>query len=155
MSGLIVAIISVMIALLSAFGVLTVNGGGWIAAIPTFVATFLIAWFVAQLTVITPMSMWKEQRARVKVYERANLNFYYDDANDSCKRDMYLGDGQLGERLWRVGIKGSEGNLTKGVVVQVEVHDAGIPDSRHVLHPKKSPWTGLTNGWDGDGSFDI
>ena len=151
MVALIAAIIAVVVALTSTLGL----SWPWLAAIPTFIAVFLVAVILARLIVLSPMQMWKEQRDRLLAYETPVLSFYYDDANTSCKRDIPQGDGQLGQRLWRVGVKGAEGIIATGVVVRVEKMEPSMPDLPQTLHDMDGKWTGATNGWDGDGSFDI
>lgn len=119
------------------------------------IAISLFVFLTIRLLVVSPMYMWKEGRDKVGAYEVTDLSFYYDDANASCKRDKYLGDGQLGERLWRVGIKGSEGTLIKGVIIQLEAIEPSIDDLPQALHPMKALWKGGPTEWEGDGSFDI
>lgn len=154
MTTLVVAAISLVLAVLSAIGFALSNNGG-LAVIAVGAAVFLVALLGINFIVLTPMAMWKEQRDKIRVYETPQLFISYDDADLACKRDKYLGDHQLGERLWRVRIKGSQGTLIKGVVVQLEAIEPSIDDLPQALHPMTLPWKGLPTEWEGDGSFDI
>lgn len=151
MTTLITAVIAVVLALASTMGL----SWPWLTVVPTSIAYFLVAVILYRLLILSPMQMWKEQRDKALAYETTNLLIEFDDANASCKRDQHLGDDQLGERLWRVGIKGSGGHLMNGVVVQLVAIEPSVDDLPQALHPMNSPWQGQPTDWKGDGSFDI
>ena len=82
------------------------------------------------------------------------LDIFYDDANTTCKRDLPPRDGEFVQRLWRVGVTGSQGKLSKGVTVHLDATDPHIHDLPGVLHPFGGEGINQPE-WPGDGSFDI
>ena len=103
---------------------------------------------------IAPYKTWKREYEKVIGYETVNLDIFYDDENDACKRDLLDDDGEFLQRLWRVGVKGTRGKPSKGVVVRLETTEPFVTDLPAALHPFGGEGMGEPH-WRGDGSFDI
>ena len=162
MTQLLIAFIALVMASVSGFSTAVWAGWGVEAWASSGVSVFLISWFLMHMVILQPMAMWKEHqvqiaalKAQIDSYEKVDLQFVFRDGVEPYVRDIFLGDGQLGERLWRVGINGCQARLTQGVVVRLEAIEPGIRDLPQILHPKESPWQGLPTTWAGDGSFDV
>ncbi len=121
-----------------------------------FVGSALSAWYALLLLLVTPMAMWGEQYRKVKDYEEPRLDIFYDNDNDSCRRDFFDPDSGYVQVLFRVGVQGAKGVNTKGVIVRVESAEPAITDLPQRLHPMSAKRVGGADGhWEGDGAFDI
>lgn len=152
LAPLAVAVFSLVVALLVSVGLLpeSLPAAAFAAVSSTITITLF---FLIQLLIVSPMLMWKEQHDKILGYETPTISIFYDDADQACKRDKHIGDNTLGDRLWRVGVKGTEGVFTKGVIVRLEKIEPSVTDLPLPLHPMKSRWEAMT--WEGDGSFDV
>lgn len=162
MTQLIAAGVSFVLALIAG-----ITGAFWadwgLKALPLGLSVLLVSWFFGNIVILQLMAMWRDSQmkitalnSRIDAYETTDLRFVFVEGIEPYQRDIHLGDDTLGERLWRIGVRGSKGTLTKGVVVRLElVAGAVIRDLPQILHPMKSLWQGSPTEWQGDGSFDI
>ncbi len=155
MTTLVVALIALIIAGLSAVGAIKDewNVGGIIAL---FIAVWLVSMFMAYLLFLSPMAIWKEQQDKLQKYEAINLAIHYDDTDPSCKRET-VRDGKLVTCKWRVRITASQGQMVKNIVVKLEETNPTLCecDLPAILHLMSASERVDSTGWEGDGSFTL